>query len=117
MKEIKLHVISVKEKFDMNFIKIFGYCNQHNCKNNWSCFRYCEGAGKNNKTFVPKPKDYNNCEYYSPAKCSLCNGRGWNKDFDKTLRKFVKTDCLICKGTGKLDYHNFTGGRNGTEKE
>ncbi len=89
-----------KEQFDMNYLKIFAFCSQHNCKHNWACFRYCEGVAKNNKTYVIKPDDYDTCEFYTPARCEECKGRG-------------KTTCLICGGTGQIDYHNFKRRKNG----
>ena len=96
-----------KKQLDMNYLRIFAFCSEHNCPHNWACFRYCEGVGKNNKTYVPKPDDYDTCEFYNTARCEECKGRNWNQDYDSIQKKHLKTTCLICGGTGQIDYHNF----------
>jgi len=90
--------------YDINWMKVFGYCQAHHCKNNWSCRRYCERTSKNNVSYVPHPTTYNDCEFYTPSKCEACDGKGYHRDWDKPMKKYVKTTCILCQGAGTLDY-------------
>jgi len=33
-------------------------------------------------------------------RCDVCNGRGFHTDYDGVQKKWLKTTCLICNGTG-----------------
>jgi len=36
-------------------------------------------------------------------KCRICKGKGFHVDYDKIQRKPVKTTCIICYGSGKIN--------------
>lgn len=91
-----------KAKFDFNYLTIFGYCNQNLCPKRKCCYKYQEKAGKNNINWVPKQDDYSTCKFFKPANCYFCNRKGYHRDFNKMQKKYLKTKCLICKGTGRL---------------
>jgi hypothetical protein len=91
-----------KERYDFNYLTIFGYCQQNLCPKRKCCYRYQEKAGKNNVNWIPKQDDYSTCKFFSPAKCHYCNGTGYHRDFSKLQGKWIKTSCLICGGKKKL---------------
>jgi len=33
--------------------------------------------------------------------CDICGGKGYHTDFDKIQKKWIRTTCLICSGTGR----------------
>lgn len=91
-----------KERYDFNYLKIFGYCQDFLCPKNHCCFRYQERIGKNNINYIPKQDDYSACPFFSPAICYYCSGKGYFDDWCKIQKKQIKTVCLICGGGGKL---------------
>jgi hypothetical protein len=97
-----------RDKFERHFLQWCGYCNQNLCSKSWACKRHCDRIGENKRSYVPKPENYDTCEYYSPARCELCQGKGWNRDYNKTQRKYIKASCLVCRGDGVLDYDKLT---------
>ena len=97
-----------REKYEHHFDLIFGVCNKHNCPKNWACYRYSQAKKKYNRSYVPVD-DVSNCEFYVPAKCEACDAKGFHNDWNKDQRKFIKTTCLLCKGSGKLDYNKMKG--------
>ena len=53
-----------KEDFDLRYLRVFGYCNATSCPRSWHCYRSISGCGANNKTWVPRPDKYDECEWY-----------------------------------------------------
>lgn len=33
--------------------------------------------------------------------CDICQGKGYHTDFDEVQKKWIRTNCLICSGTGR----------------
>ena len=53
-----------KDAFDMNYFRLFGFCNAKNCPRSWHCYRASRGFDINNRTWVPIPDDYDKCEWF-----------------------------------------------------
>lgn len=86
-----------KDKYDLNYLRIYGLCSQHSCKQAAYCYRYQEGVGKNSRTYVPV-EDTETCEWFVRDLCWQCKDKGFYEDYDPLLKKNVKTKCLLCGG-------------------
>ena len=91
-----------RKRYDFNYLRIFGCCNQNLCPKRNYCGHYQIHAGKTNVSWIPQQDDYSTCPFFCPATCQVCMGKGWLYDWSKLQKKYLKTTCIVCKGKGKL---------------
>lgn len=83
-------------------------CNKHQCKKNWACYHYVNRIGENNRAYL-QINDMNKCCHYKPARCEVCQGKGYHTDYCKIQKKYIKTNCIICGGSSELNYSKMKG--------
>jgi len=91
-----------KERYDYNYLRVYGYCNQNCCPKRHACDRYQSKAGKNNINWIPKQDSYSACSFFVPMVCQVCMGEGELRDWSNFQKKYLKTKCIICDGKGKI---------------